>query len=409
MARRRPNLLVCGASGNVARAFLRRLGSHRCHFGRLVLLDKNRSVLANRQLDHDRLAYSFVSRRLDLPADAAWFARLLRRHRIDIVLDVSTHDTLPMLAAVEAAGASYVNTSLNDSRRSVAEVLAALQPLRDQPHRAPHILCAGMNPGVVNLWVRHGVERFGRPRQIVHFEFDDSMTVDGWRPLVTWSRHEFLTETAWNPTGHHTGDRVLVRSTNALQNPVALRPLLAPLALGDHCPAGMLVLHEENLTLGELLGVPSKFIYALHPQTMRYLRQRFRRHGRLGLEDIELGDNVTRRLTGTDIVGVCLHYPNRRIYYLNRMPNDAVIGTNATCAQVAVGIYAALFTLIYDQLEPRIYFTEDLFDKLYRRFVMANMRVELFLCSRRKGRWVVRKHLPELRDRSPGHGRPLVI
>jgi hypothetical protein len=55
----RPNLLVLGASGNVARAFLRRLGGNRVHFGRLVLLDKNRGVLANRHLDPRRLDLSF--------------------------------------------------------------------------------------------------------------------------------------------------------------------------------------------------------------------------------------------------------------------------------------------------------------------------------------------------------------
>lgn len=404
-----PNLLVIGASGNVARAFLRRLGGHRCHFGRLILLDKNRSVLRNRHLDHERLRYQFIRRRLDLPADAEWLARLLKRHAIDLVLDVSTHDTLPMLATVDAAGVSYVNTSLNDEQQDVMRLVASIHPFRQRPRHAPHILCAGMNPGIVNLWVRHGVERFGRPQQIIHFEYDTSMTMDRWRPLVTWSPHEFLTETTWNPTGHHAGARVAVRETNALQNPVALRPLLAPLALGDHCPAGMLVMHEENLTLGHSLGIPSKFVYALHPQTMAYLRRRFRQKGGLELDDLEIGDNLQHRLAGTDMVGVCLHYPHRRIYYLNRLPNDAVIGANATCTQVAIGIYSALFTLVYDKLDPRIYFTEDLFDKLYRRFVTANMRTELFLCARRKGRWTVRKHIPELRDRRPGRGKPLVI
>lgn len=266
-----------------------------------------------------------------------------------------------------------------------------------------------MNPGIVNLWVRHGVEQFGRPRQIVHFQYDNSMTVDGWRPLVTWSRHEFLTETTWNPTGHHAGRRVALRESNALENPVPLRPLLAPLAQGDHCPAGMLVLHEENLTLGHALGVPSKFIYALHPQTMRYLRARYRREGNLELDTLEIGDNLTRRLGGTDLVGVCLHYPRRRVYYVNRMPNDAVIGTNATCAQVAIGIYAALFTVLYDRLAPRIYFTEDLYDTLYRRLVLANLRVELFLCGRRNGRWVTRRHIPGLRAAPVRRGQPVVI
>lgn len=404
--RSRPNLLVLGASGNVARAFLCRLVGHRVHFGELVLLDKNRSVLASRYLDHQRLRYRFVKRHLELPADRDWFARLLKRHRIDLVLDVSTHDTLPVLEAVDAAGASYVNTSLNDGRRTVTELVALLLPDRDRPRRAPHILCAGMNPGVVNLWVRHGVERFGRPRQIVHFEYDTSMIRDGWRPLVTWSRREFLTEAAWNPAGEHAGNGVRLLPTNALESPVSLRPWLAPLQLGDHCPSGMLVLHEENCTLGETLGVPSRFIYALHPRTMRYLRARLRRDKKLDLSVLELGDNLRQRLTGVDMVGVCLEYPRRRIYYLNRLPNDGLVGSNATCTQVAVGVYAALFTLIYDRLAPRLYFTEDLYHTLYRRLVFTNLQVELFFCTRRDGRWVLSRHIPQLRRTRAVRGQP---
>ncbi|HUK81062.1 MAG TPA: saccharopine dehydrogenase NADP-binding domain-containing protein [Verrucomicrobiae bacterium] len=400
MRKQPPNVLVVGASGNVARAFLRRLGGQRCHFGKLVLLDKNRRVLQDAHLEHQRLGYSFVHHRLALPKDERFFSRLLKRHRINIVLDVSTHDTLPMLAAVDAAGASYVNTSLNDSRLEVAPLVERLNPKRIKRTRAPHALCAGMNPGVVNLWVHHGLAHFGTPRQIIHFEYDSSMTVDGWRPIVTWSKHEFLAETTWNRTGRYVGDGIELKSTNALQNRVPLRPLLRPILAADHCPKGFLVLHEENLTLGRALSVPSKFIYALHPRTMRYLVDRFRRKGNLREGDLEIGDNITRRLGGADMVGVCLEYPRRRVYYLNRMNNDGLIGTNATCAQVAVGIYAALFTLLYDRLEPRIHFIGDMYDTLYRRLVFANMRVEMFVCGRRNGRWVLSEHVPEVRLRS---------
>lgn len=400
---------MIGASGNVARAFLRRLAGLRCHFGRLVLLDKNSHVLTDAYLDHHRLAYQFVRHRLALPKDARFFARLLQKHRIDIVLDVSTHATLPMLDAVAAARVAYVNTSLNDPRLEVGELVERLHQRRPNRTSASRILCAGMNPGVVNLWVRHGLDHFGLPEEIVHFESDTSMTVDRWRPIVTWSKREFLTETVWNRTGHYAGDRIVFQKGNALQHRQPLRPWLLPIQRDNHHPHGFLVLHEENLTLGRSLGVPSRFIYALHPRTMRYLVDRLRRHGRLREGDLEMGDNLARRLDGTDTVGVCLQYPRRRVYYLNSLSNSALIGTNATCHQVAIGIYCALFTLLYDRLAPRTYFVCDLYDTLYRRLVFANMRVEMFVCGRRHGRWVVREHIPEVRVRGPKAGEPVVL
>jgi hypothetical protein len=405
----RPNLLVIGASGSVARAFLRRLGGQRCHFNKLVLLDKNRRVLSDAHLDHRRLAYTFVRRHLSLPDDDQWFTRFLRRHRIRIVVDVSTHATLPILAAADAAGVSYLNTSLNDERLQVGELVEKLHPHRHQPRNAPHILCAGMNPGIVNLLVRHGVEHFGRPRQVVHFEYDSSTPVDGWRPIVTWSKHEFLMETTWNRTGYFDGRIIRLSRSNAIEHRVPLRPWLAPILKADHYPRGFLVLHEENLTLGRVLRVPSRFIYALHPRTMDHLVELHRRNRTLHEHDLELGDNVTRRLDGTDLIGVCLQYPRRRVYYINRLPNGAVLGTNATCAQVAVGIFSGLFTLLYEKLEPRLYFVGDLHDTLYRRFAFANMRIEQLVCARRKGRWIVRQHVQELRTRMPRDAAPALL
>ncbi|MCX7887915.1 MAG: saccharopine dehydrogenase NADP-binding domain-containing protein [Verrucomicrobiae bacterium] len=409
MAVRQPNLLVVGASGNVARAFLRRLGGQRGHFGQLLLLDKNSRVLEAPHLDHKRLEYQFVRRHLRLPEDEAWFARLLQRHQVQIVLDVSTHPTLPILAAVNAAGASYLNTSLNDDRLEAGDLVRRIYPQRERPRNAAHILCTGMNPGVVNMLVCHGIEHFGKPRQILHLEYDTSVPVSGWRPIVTWSKQEFLTETAWNRTGYYNGKTLCRYPGNAIEHREPIQHWLRLISGLDHHPKAFLVLHEENLTVGRRFGVPSRFLYALHPRTMRYLVARHRQNGTLRPHDLEQADNVAERLEGSDLVAVCLEYAHQRVYYVNQLPNSAVLGTNATCAQVAVGIFAALFTLLYDQLKPRIYFVEDLYDTLYKRFVFSNLRIERFVCVRRKGRWVVREHIPEVRVRAPEDRAPAVL
>ena len=406
---RQPNLLILGASGNVARALLRRLGGRRDHFGRVLLLDRSDHVLEDRFLEHQRLDYQFLRRRLRLPRDLPYYRRLLRRHEIDIALDVTDMDTLPLLAATDLAGVSYVGTSLNEEKRDATALVNALYPTREKRRRAPHILCSGMNPGVVNIWVWHGVRRYGKPREIVHFEYDTSMAADGWRPIITWSRKEFVGEVAADPTGMVVDGSPVIFSSKALQNRQPMRSILRPVMPLPSYPRGFLVLHEENLTLGSQLGVSSKFLYALHPKTMTYLVRRWRQRGRLRIGDLETGDNTLTPLDGADTVGVCLEYPRQRVYYLHSLANSAVVGTNATCTQVAIGVYAALFTLLGGSLAPRLYFVSDLYDTVYPQVLFSNMRVEHFVFVKRKRSLVLRHHVPALLPRFSHEHEQMVI
>lgn len=408
VAGRRPNLLVLGASGHVAQAFLRRLGGRRSQYGRLVLLDQSPRLLRDPFLEHGRLQYEFVRLRLRWPDDGT-YREVLRRYEIDVVLDVTDMDTLPVLAATDAAGVSYVNTALNDANRRVPEMLAEVHPTREAPRRAPHILSSGMNPGAVNIWVWHGVWRYGRPREIIHFEYDTSMAVDGWRPLITWSRQEFLTETAWEPTGMVVDGELKMFRTNALSHREDMEPVMRPVLPLPSYPRGFLVLHEENVKLGRALRASSKYLYAIHPRTMAYLVRKWRETGDLKISDLEVGDNTRIPLTGSDTIGVCLEYPERRVYYLHSLSNSAVVGTNATCTQVAIGVYAALMTLMHEPLKPRIYFSTDLYDTIYPQVLFSNMRVEHFVFERQKRSWVLREHIPELHPRFAAAEEQMVI
>ena len=404
-----PNLLVLGGSGHVAQAFLRRLGGRRPQFGRLILLDRSDHVVRNRFLEHGRLRYQFIKHWLRWPDDGDYYQDLLRRHEIDIVLDLTDMDSLPVLTATDAAGVSYINTALNDANRRVPEMVATVHPTREEPRRAPHILSSGMNPGVVNIWVWHGVRRYGVPREIVHFEFDTSMAVDGWRPLITWSRREFLTETVWEPTGLVVNGKLKMLRTNALGHREGLRPIMEPVVPLASYPRGFLVLHEENVKLGHTLGVTSKYLYAIDPRTMAYLVRLWRDKGQVRISDLEVGDNTTIPLGGSDTIGVCLEYPDQRVYYLNSLANSAVIGTNATCTQVAVGVYAALITLLHEDLAPRVYFATDLYDTIYPQVLFSNLRVEHSVFGRRNQSWELRQHVPELHPRFARAEEQLVI
>lgn len=396
-APRPPNFLILGASGHVAQAFLQRLAARRGDFGRVVLLDLDDGVLRNPYLDHELLDYEFVHRRLRFPDDTMDYHQLLRQHGINVVLDVTDLDTQPVLTATDAVGVSYVNTALNESGRGIAEVVSDLHPTRTDQRRAPHILSSGMNPGVVNLWVWHGFQQYGAPLEIVHFEYDTSVPKTGWRPMITWSRKEFLTETVWEPTGQVVNGELRMSSGNAVQHREDLRPIMQPLIELPEYPRGMLVIHEENVKLGAKLGASSRYVYAIHPRTMTYLEQLLRQRGRVEIGDLELGDNTTIPLAGSDTIGVCLRYADKRVYYLNSLANSEVTGTNATCAQVAVGADAALHALFSERLAPHIYFASDLYDTVYSDVVFGALRVEHFVFEKEQGSLTLRRHVPALR------------
>ncbi|HOC57357.1 MAG TPA: saccharopine dehydrogenase NADP-binding domain-containing protein [Verrucomicrobiota bacterium] len=393
---RPPNLLILGASGHVAQACLRRLEARRSSFGRLVCVDPSPRLLHNAHLNHRRLRYEFLCRGFKFPEDTPCYHALLRRHRIDIVLDLTDLDTLPILAATDAAGVSYVNTALNDGQRGVAEVVGALHPTRTQARLAPHIISTGMNPGVVNIWVWHGFQEYGPPTEIVHFEYDSSEPESGWRPMTTWSRGEFLAETVWEPTGVLLNGRLRMLPGNALQHREELRTVMEPVFSLPSYPRGLIVLHEENVKLGQKLGASSKYIYAIHPRTMDHLERLWQERGRVEVADLEVGNNTSIPLRGADTIGVCLEYPDQRVYYVHSLANDEVTGTNATCAQVAVGVEAGLTALLAGGLSPRLYFASDLYDTVYSDVVFSELRVDHFVFAKEDGALRLRRHVPAL-------------
>ncbi len=393
----KPQLLILGASGHVAQAVLLRLAARRNDFGQLILVDPNDRVTRNPHLDHGRLHYEFIQRAFQLPDDTPAYHELLRQKRINIVVDLTDLDTLPVLAATDEVGVTYVNTALNEVKRGIAEVLADRQFNRNTPRNAPHILSSGMNPGVVNLWVWHGFQNYGTPNEIIHFEYDTSVPVGGWQPIITWSRQEFLTEAVWDKTGQVINGALHMHPGNSLEHRESLESVMQPVMDLPEYPRGLLVLHEENVKLGAKLGASSKYVYAIHPKTMAYLEEKKRNHGQVKIEDLLIGNNTSMPLAGEDTIGVCLNYPDQRVYYLHRLANRDVTGTNATCAQVAVGMDAALFALTFEPLPPRVHFASDLYDTVYSDVAFAALRVEHSIFAKTDHSLVRTRHEPRLR------------
>jgi len=374
----KPNLLILGASGGLANAVLHSLAHHRDLFSKLVLLDKNKKVIANPYLDHKNLRYSFIHLELK-PEHKHQYLALLKKHKIHIVLDLTDAESIPLLEATNKAGIDYINTALNDEVKTDSELVQKIFANRKKWNKARHILCSGMNPGNVNMWVRHGVEKFGIPKEVIHFEYDTSMSRK-WKAMVTWSVHEFLVEDVRDPGGVVLGrDKVKLLYPNALAHQAEMKSILSPILKLERYPKGCLVLHEENVSIGHKYNIPSKFIYALHPKTMDALLKIYRKEKDVHKKDLQVGDNLTTTLDGSDNIGVLLRYKNKKVYYFNSIANTSVIGTNATYTQVSVGVFAALYVLLFDQLKKGTYFVEDLYDTHYKYYMFDNLRVQEFV------------------------------
>ena len=403
----KPNLLVLGASGGVANAFLHSLVYHRSLFNKLILVDKNKKVLSDPYINHKELRYTFVKKEIKLPDKEEEYLNLLKKYRVGLVLDITDIDTIPIIEATNKAGISYLNTAMNDTKKTVTELIFEVIKRKNELNKAPHILCTGMNPGVVNMWVQHGIEKFGIPKEVVHFEYDTSISCNGWKPLITWSRHEFLVECVRDQSGKMLGrNKVKLLYPNALENRVKMESFLKPFLELEKYPEGFTVLHEENVSIAQKYNIPSQFIYAINIKTMDILIKLYESKKKIRLNDLIQSDNRTEVLEGSDSIGVYLEYPTKRIYYFNTIPNISLIGTNATYTQVAIGIFAAIFTILFDKVRGGIYFVEDLSNTHYKYYLFDNMRVQEFVFKKkgiRSKQLVLEKYTPEIKIRRKHH------
>jgi hypothetical protein len=373
------NVLIIGAGGGVGRAFLHRIAGDRSRMGKLVLVDRDDDLPDDAHIPHDLLEYEFVRMNVDEREDRASYEALLHRHGIHIVIDLSVNETRSVLQVTDDSGISYVNTGIANrvGENFYEVVLDVVERSESHPWKAPHILCAGMNPGIVNMWVRGGMERFGVPGHIVHFEYDRGQPRGGWRPIITWSKETFVDEVSNDPAGCMEGrGRVKYFYPNPLKNRTAMKEVLRPIMDLEAYPKGFLLLHEENITIAQTYDVPSRFLFAIHPMTMDYLETVYEERGGIPVEAMTLGDNRKVPLEGAVTIGVLLDYGDRKVYFFNTTRHDSRPGISGSCWQVAAGLHAALFTLVDHPLGNRIHFVEDLFGTVCEKLVADNLPVQ---------------------------------
>ncbi len=392
------NLLLLGASGGVSNAFLHFLVHHRDFFKNLILLDRNDHVLHNIYIDHRRLDYTFIHKEIKLPEEKNAYLKILKEHKIDIALDLTDMDTIPVLEATNKAGVSYINTAMCDSKAIVSKLVYDVYSRKEKIHNAVHILCTGMNPGVVNMWVRFGIEKFGVPNEIIHFEYDTSTEAARWKSMMTWSLKEYIIESIRDPSGLVLGrDNVKLLYPNALSHRVPMRHILNPIMDLPHYPQGFQVMHEENLSIGQKYNIPSQFVYAVDQRTMDFLITKYEETKHVTVEDLVLGNNTSEILNGADSIGVILEYGDKKVYYFNTAPNVSAVGVNGTYSQVVIGVFSALCTILFDHLHKGTYFVEDLFNSHYRYYMFDNMRVEEYVFKKHHESLKLLEYNPKIR------------
>jgi hypothetical protein len=386
--RKKPNVLIIGASGGVAAALLRRVVKHRTQMGGIVLVDREESVLRDSGIPHRDVAYEFIKAGIDVKNNVKAYVQLLAAKDIDIVVDLSINETRRMLEITDAQGACYVNTGVaNVPGENFAEVVLDIYRRKDAAWRTTHVLCAGMNPGIVNMWVRQGIEAYGVPEEVLHFEYDAAQPRDGWFPVITWSRETFLDEIVNDPAGYMEGrDKVRALYPNPLKHRFSMTEALRPLIALDDYPRGFLLLHEENITIAQRFDVPSQFLFAMDMKSMDQLETIYDERGEIPREFLALGDNKEVALKGSVTIGVRLGYRDRQVYFHNTTSHEQVRGCSGSCWQVAAGLEAVLTTLLTEHLEKHIYFVENLYHTGCKRAVLENLLTQQLIVDLSAGK-----------------------
>ena len=352
MVNSRPTIVVLGASGGVAHAFLQILPDSRHEMSSLWLIDKSDAVTRSPHLAHSKLAYTFIQADVNdsLPAI---LLTVRSKDNLVIVLDLTDQPTHPILSVVDFHGGHYINCSLNADVTTMNDYLPTLEQFCRKYRNGSHLVGIGMNPGIVNHMALSAIERYGVPNSYVEIEYDSAFPeVDPGTPFITWSKRQFLVESVIDPSGYcGEGGKYIELDAPAISNPVSTQTHLSPIATLDEYPLGMIVSHDEILSLSQLLGIPGQFVYAIHPLSLKRLRTIHSQYGTVAEAELTMLDNTTIPLDGSDKIGVWLNYTESRVCRWCEVFHKDITGTNATLFMVAVGVLAHLLDFI--QTHPR--------------------------------------------------------
>lgn len=354
--KKKPSLIILGASGGVARAMLQLLPKYRSRFASLILLDKSNSVIHDAYIDHKALKYEFVQFEFNDSTIHGIIEKLSEKIKPAIVLDITDCPTLPIISAADSLGLDYMNCSLNlPEDRTLFNFVEDMHNFAERFHNGVHVLSMGMNPGIVNHLIMKGVVEHGVPKEIIEMEYESAKPrIDSGKPFITWSKVQFLTEAVrWN-SGHCDARGVYVETeNNALNTLVDTKKYLEPIKKLDQYPMGMTVAHDEIIAMCRILEVPGKFVYAIHPDSFNRLQKLVGPDRVVRERDVVFEDNTTVPLDGSDCIGVWLMYESEDVCYYTDVKHSSAKGTNATLLMVAIGVVASLIDFLETPLKHK--------------------------------------------------------
>ncbi|MEH7252871.1 S-adenosylmethionine decarboxylase related protein [Neobacillus niacini] len=290
-----------------------------------------------------------------------------------IVIDVSWADTVEMLKCCDQLGIKYVNTALENTYIDDNEEQFAGFPLIERIHyfekhkdtfkNTTAIVCSGMNPGVVQWMAIELIRQHSneKPQACYIVEHDTSFFKKKSQAknnviYTTWSPECFL-------------DEAILCYPMFMKNHTPLflyedvYNVEFKVTLGKKNFHGCLMPHEEVYTLGRMFDLESGFLYKVNDHTTRIIRNNLDNTDILWDFEMEVLDPHKAPLTGEDLVGILLVYPDKERYMYNVMDNESIFAkykTNATYFQVACGIYASLSVLLLDQIQKGVYYVDEL-------------------------------------------------
>ena len=300
------------------------------------------------------------------------FQKHLKKTKTKVVIDVSRADTIEMMKCCNELGVFYVNSALENTEVDedeslygfpVTERYIRFEDSKKNLTNMKAIVGSGMNPGVVQ-WMAIKLineNRGQKPLACYIVEHDDSFFKD--KTLIkpntlytSWSVKCFLDEAilSYPMFVHHHLLQYFYEEVYAMEFKVRL---------GEKEFYGCLMPHEEVITLGELYDMQLGFIYRVNEYTTESIRNNLANVDVLWDWNQQLIDPDVGEIEGEDLVGVLLVYEDMEKYMYNVMKSSEIypkFKTNATYFQVACGIYAAIASIILDDIPLGIYYVDEL-------------------------------------------------
>lgn len=375
---------IFGSGGGVAKAVLSILGHsaadpasplyERLGNSRIHCIDQQQRPPAYYNSCCPALSASLKLHQFDLN-DRSRLMQHLTTTGTQLVVDLSWADTIHVMTCCDELGIAYVNTALENKEVdekpeldgfTLIERSIRFEEARDSFTRLRAVVGSGMNPGVVQ-WMAYKLMQMYPGEQptgcyIVERDstfYSDRSLAESETIYSTWSADCFLDEAILNYP-------MIVSNETPLFLYYQPYELEFNVTLGDIGFKGCLMPHEESITLARLYGVESGFIYQVNDVTTAAIRAHLNDPDVLWDWKHKVLDPEDGALSGEDLVGVLLVYKDKERYMYNVSASETIFpmyGTNATYWQVACGVYGAVSTLLLDEIDPGVYWVDELLDE----------------------------------------------